>query len=192
MGRYGWKRTVESLYSISVDAFKRWGNLAPGTIAGVSWSRGGNQTGSIVTIAEQDRLILKYTITTSGEGKQDVSEPVLLDWTKCNFGGRRPWFVCPNCSQRVGKLYLSREHFYCRRCWRLGYQSQTENAGHRALLRAQRIRMRLGGSANICELFPWKPKGMHWKTYERLRQTANACENAYLRALDSWLFTQRW
>jgi hypothetical protein len=34
--------------------------------------------------------------------------------------------------------------------------------------RGQKIRMRLGGSANMRETFPEKPKGMHHDTYMRL------------------------
>ena len=37
------------------------------------------------------------------------------------------------------------------------------------MLKAQRIRQRLGGDGSLGEPFPEKPKGMHWRTYERLR-----------------------
>jgi len=41
-------------------------------------------------------------------------------------------------------------------------------AHERGLLKAQKVRMRLGGTANMLDDFPEKPKGMHWRTYERL------------------------
>jgi hypothetical protein len=33
----------------------------------------------------------------------------------------------------------------------------------------RKIRMRLGGNGDIFDAFPDKPKGMHWRTYDRLR-----------------------
>jgi hypothetical protein len=36
------------------------------------------------------------------------------------------------------------------------------------------IRMRLGGSNDPLEPFPQKPRGMHWRTYRRLRDQAHA------------------
>src|SRR6266513_773273 len=37
-------------------------------------------------------------------------------------------------------------------------------------LKSQKVRMRLGGSPNMLDDFPEKPKGMHWRTYERWRR----------------------
>ena len=38
------------------------------------------------------------------------------------------------------------------------------------------IKMRLGGSNDPLEPFPQKPRGMHWRTYRRLRDEANAAK----------------
>lgn len=40
--------------------------------------------------------------------------------------------------------------------------------------------MKLGGSANITQPFPEKPRGMHWRTYERLKIQVAQAERAYL------------
>jgi hypothetical protein len=39
---------------------------------------------------------------------------------------------------------------------------------HRALRMAQKIKQCLGGSANMTEPLPERPKGMHLKTYMRM------------------------
>jgi hypothetical protein len=49
------------------------------------------------------------------------------------------------------------------------------------LHRSRRIRQRLGGSANLMEPFPERPKGMHWSTYLRLYQDCTHAEMKYLR-----------
>ncbi len=53
----------------------------------------------------------------------------------------------------------------------------------RAIRRAQKIRMRLGGSANLSAPFPSKPKGMHWRTYERLRRNEEAAQQRSLAGM---------
>src|SRR6266498_3966347 len=60
---------------------------------------------------------------------------VSLQWTACPHlrqGPRlgrsypwRPWFLCPFCRRRAGKLYLGRDFVACRTCCKLRYASQT-------------------------------------------------------------------
>jgi hypothetical protein len=98
----------------------------------------------------------------------------------CHFGGQRPWFVCSvgsngrYCGRRAAILYCAGDLFACRRCYGLSYASQQQSALHRGLEQARKIRMRLGGSADLLEPFPPKPKGMHRRTFRRLRARAEA------------------
>jgi hypothetical protein len=66
--------------------------------------------------------------------------------------------------------------FACRHCYRLDYASQQESAHQRGLGKSQKIRMRLGGSPNMLEKFPDKPKGMRWRIYERWRRVHDLAE----------------
>lgn len=106
--------------------------------------------------------------------KEDISYPISLSWTPCNFGRSRPWFVCPgvvngvSCERRVAKLYLKGRYFLCQHCHDLTYLSQQEARRHAPLRRCQKIRQKLGGTANMTAPLPRKPKGMHLKTYLRL------------------------
>jgi len=47
----------------------------------------------------------------------------------------------------------------------------------RIINRAQAIRIKLGGSANLNEPFRWKPEGMRWSTYQRLRRQAEKAQS---------------
>ena len=77
--------------------------------------------------------------------------------------------------------------FLCRHCLDLTYESRRENAGMRAVRRAQRIRLRLGGNPNLSHPVPDKPKWMHWETYRRLVEEAWQAELEALSALSAWL-----
>jgi hypothetical protein len=43
--------------------------------------------------------------------------------------------------------------------------------------------MRLGGSPNLLEPFPEKPRGMHWQTYNKLRATSQIAEMRWVAML---------
>jgi hypothetical protein len=124
-----------------------------------------------------------YRSRSYGENDwKSVQQRVPITWTACHIGGRRPWFECVvystgrYCGRRVAVLYGAGKFFACRRCYDLAYASQHEALHHRGLGKAQKIRMRLGGSPNMLEPFPDKPKGMHWRTYERLRSSYDVAE----------------
>jgi hypothetical protein len=53
--------------------------------------------------------------------------------------------------------------------------------------RAQNLRQRLGGSANMMEPFLDKPKGIHWRTYEWLWWAHHAAEMEQLAEMREWL-----
>ncbi len=100
----------------------------------------------------------------------------------CQFGSSRPYFLCPGvvdgitCGRRVVKLYQRRRYFLCRHCYRLDYASQREDEMDRALRRAHKIRLRLGGAPDRASPFPKRPTGMWWRTYDRLRAIGFAAE----------------
>jgi hypothetical protein len=135
---------------------------------------------------EADAVILSCH---NGGGWGDTNCRVLLDTTPCNYGGVRYWFLCPvaGCCRRVAILYLGDKYPACRHCLRLAYQTQNESSADRALSKAQRIRMKLGGSANMLMPFPFKPKRMHWRTYAGLRAKAEAATERSIAGLRLWL-----
>jgi hypothetical protein len=188
--RFNKKSTTDVCQSIDVRYLHCNGLLKPGHYFSLRWSPAGRQTSSIGGVAYRDQVTLLYRhrIGLGGEW-EDVKETVPLTWTACNFGGERPWFICPRagCGRRVAILYAPGRYFLCRHCYDLTYQSQRDNMMYRALHRAQKIRQRLGGSANMMEPFPEKPKGMHWKTYDRLYWEHHEAEMEQLIAMREWL-----
>ena len=145
MGSGGWHRfdkktTTDECQSIDVRYLHRNGLLQPGHSFSLRWSRAGRQIGSIGGAAhDDDRVTFFYRHRSGGLGGEweGVMETVALEWTACNFGGERPWFLCPGagCGRLVAVLYGPGRYFLCRHC----YESQREDKTHRALRRAQKI-----------------------------------------------------
>ncbi len=163
------KNATDDYRSLDVRRWQRDGFLTPGRAFSWQWTRNGEAVASIQVRSESDRVVLSYRQRSSGGEWKEENYPVRLDWSPCTYGGQRAWFLCPaaGCGRRVAILYGG-GIFACRHCYRLAYPSQRETADDRALRQAQNIRKRLGGTANMMEPFPPKPKGMRWRTYARM------------------------
>jgi hypothetical protein len=192
--RFDKKTTTGECQRMDVRYLHREGLLTPGRWFSLRWSRAGRESGSIRGVVDSSRPPESVTLLyrhRSGLGREweEVQETVTISWTACNFGGERPWFICPGarCGRRVAILYGPGRYFLRRSCYDLRYESQREDKIHRALRRAQTIRKRLGGSANMMEPFPEKPKGMHWSTYERLRWEHHEADMEQLFGMREWL-----
>jgi hypothetical protein len=190
---YGGRITCESCKSIDVRRWHREGRLRADQYFSCSWTRGGEPSGNISVHTEWDAVILVYRSRSRGDTEwKSIEQRVPITWTACHLGGQRPWFVCPvysggrYCGRRAAVLYGAGELFACRRCYGLAYASQQESPIHRGIGRSQKIRKQLGGSPSLLSPFPDKPKGMHWRTYRRLRERAQAAQD-FSNAL-----TMRW
>jgi hypothetical protein len=67
----------------------------------------------------------------------------------CNYGGFYYFFRCPQCNERMRKLYCAEGRFLCRKCLKLGYYSQRLRPSRRALVQSVNVKKRLsnkGGS----------------------------------------------
>lgn len=165
-----------SCRSLDVNKLNRAGTLSPDYWGGWRWFNQDETTATIGLRMDGTRLALKYRYRAYGGPWQDVEQPVAITWPPYRYGGRRPYFIC-RCGRRVTKLFGAGRLFLCRGCYGLAYTSQRERGMDRALTKANRIRMRLGGDPGMASSFPDKPKGMHWRTYDRLMQNVADAED---------------
>lgn len=109
-------------------------------------------------------MLLNYTMRD-----RPMRQRVPILTTPCHFGGQRQWFACPNCHRRVAVLFLRVNRFFCRRCNRIAYGSQSDDALGRTWRKQAKIERRLGEN--------WqRPNGMHQATYTKLLATILDCE----------------
>ena len=176
------RATVEDGLTLDIRKLVRDGGIQPGQWRSgtLTWRRvpSGEETGSIGyeanLIAPDDAWIrLHYR-----QNEEPRDYRVRPETTGPNYGGRRWWFRCPATGCRVAKLHSppGGDMFASRRAYGLAYRSQRELSHERALARTQDIRMKLGGDPSLAIPFPDKPRGMWWRTYERLRAEAEQAE----------------
>ena len=169
-GRTGGKSCTEDKRRIDVRQLHRDGRLTPGATFGWSWTRQGETVAIINFTVEADRVWLHYRHSRTGQDWQERRYPVCLERTPCHLGCERVWWRCPaaGCGRRVAVLH-GVAVFACRHCHKLAYSSQRETATDRAIRRAGQLRKRLGWVPGIAHGEGPRPKGMHLRTFERLR-----------------------
>ena len=163
------RTAVESCVSLAIERLHRDGCLSAGWQGGRQWICDGQRLAAIVMRAEADRIQLCYRVSVGGEWEH-VLETVRIVRVPCRLGGSRPYFVCRGtaCGRRVVKLYRPGRYFLCRHCYHLAYASQSEGVGQRAVRRADKLSMRLGGGPDAAAGLPKRPKGMWERTYESI------------------------
>jgi len=91
---------------------------------------------------------------------------ISIERTACNYGGSRPWFLCPQCHDRRAVLYHDGYAVIaCRRCMGLSYASDTLDTFDRLVRKARKLEAKSGGADG-------RPKWMRIETFERLRHEA--------------------
>jgi len=70
-------------------------------------------------------------------------------------------------------------------CYNFAYGSQSESSYFCDIEGAE-----LGGSTVMSEAFPDKPKGMHWRTYDRLRHRHDFAEKRSMMGLMQYIDRQ--
>lgn len=151
-------------------------SLRPGfeTSGTWQWTRDGETTASIGYRAklgdDAGTLTLDYATGRDGE-RRNIACTVPLVTLPRHYGGRIWYFVCPHTGRRARKLYKwGPIDSFCHRqaiTPRPTYASQRVGGSDRII--AQRWALRRKIADNFSDLFgePFKPKRMHWRTFNR-------------------------
>lgn len=151
--RFNKQTTTEEVRSLDIRHIYKKRFINDDWIDSYTWSDGE----SCEYRKKTDRLLL----TSNGQ-------TVFLDKTRCHYGGFRYWFKCPRCTKRSAVLYNRDSVFLCRQCHKLPYLSQRESEIDRLICKLRKIRKKVNASSNLSVPIVFKPKSMHWKTFDHL------------------------
>ena len=182
--------SLDSGLKLDLNRLIRNGTVKPGALVRSTTAWNWVATGETIARAHIEADMLpgndpSFSVRLFGEDAQRIE----LTAEPRHFGGVQWYFLCPvkrwPCSvlwrPPGARFFASREAFGRQ----VAYGSQFQSPHDRALTKAQMIRHRLGGREWLSGLdgFPPKPKGMHWRTYERLREECDARQNFALETL---------
>src|SRR5262249_51686677 len=112
----------ETCPSLDVRDLVRRGLFRLGLDIPLRWTCRGQLLDYASVHVEADSVVLLFRLHPSGANRWiDAEQNIPVVWTTCNFGGRRPWFLCTShsdgeyCGRRVAILYRAGDVFACRR-----------------------------------------------------------------------------
>ncbi len=197
MGGYGsgpWVRSAypaaESCRRLDVVSFRARSLLHPGILVRTAWGwrdDDGELEASVELELDLRPGAPSYLIRYTAGSERARSTPIELRGallrTSPHYGGARWWWACPGCQRRARVLYLppGSPVFACRRCHQLRHYSQAESRADRLLRKSRKLYHR-AGSEDGGTTFIYKPKGLHWRTFDRLVDKAEAATLASMRA----------
>lgn len=171
-GRPARRLRAERLRRIDVRELARSDLFLP-HLRGEWWSIASRRGSSLDWFALQGRVD-RYGSKLAVHGFIDgnfVIQDIALQYTRCHYGGSRPWFTCPRCDRRAAVLYLAGASFRCRRCADVSYLTQRSDACSRAWIKQGHIEKRLNR------------QGLHQSTRRLLVEKLRECK----RRRDTWL-----
>lgn len=181
------KTTTDQTKQIDIRYLRQQGLLKPGMTGQLFWSNRGRPTGDIRYQTHNEYLAIDYRYRVAGGSDwEPISQKICFDYTPCHFGGHRYWFICPQCSRRIAILYGNGRLFLCRHCHQLPYESQLIDDLSRLIDQKHKLGQRTFAFYEYGD--GWgKPKGTHWKTFNRQQQKYNRLESTCDRLISEKL-----
>jgi hypothetical protein len=173
---YSTRSYTDDYLDLDIRLMNQRGWLNKSNYQNLSWKRNGQEIGSIKFLVwtrvqfpdDKSSIRVKYKSRTYGGDWQELNYEIGLETTKCNFGGVRYWFKCPECHKRACVLYGG-TIFKCRTCHDLVHKSRNESALDQATRRLKKEKDNLWPELDL-SLFDsvrslYRPKWMRLNTY---------------------------
>ena len=128
-GRCSSRATTSNYHQVDVRSWHRAGLLGRRSFFCQWW-----KVETAPSTRSEPKLVCLYH--RSAQVQQGIPDTVRLEWTPCNCGGSRPWFLGPEraCGRRVAILYVG-STVACRHCRGLAYDSQHDSGFRRSVRR---------------------------------------------------------
>ncbi len=175
---YSTRSYTDDYLDLDIRTLNQRGWLDKTTCQNLSWKRNGKEIGSVQFLVwtggqfpnKKPNITLRYKSRTNGGDWQELNYEIELETTKCNFGGERYWFKCPECNKRACVLYGG-TIFKCRSCHGLVHKSRNESTLDQAIRAFHKKKDQLAPNAHLSfyDSIEWleNPKWMRYKTFKK-------------------------